>query len=235
VSCPLRWLAASRPSCRRCACPVHCQTVHPCCKVHCDHHHLYVARKASPARQNYADRGYQGARRLLRQRVSVAPSITSVMSLDPHVGAQYPCTCPPLAIKGEARNVTTQVQTSSSRPRDTDTLRRSQALKLNTSHSGVGCYAPAARTTLNPYVFLCSSRFQLTSKTLRPLLILGLGRVHSATRPEISSPTFGAPGRGLGFRFLLVLSLSMMVQIVEHRAETSMDFLVEEEAASSMP
>jgi hypothetical protein len=27
----------------------------------------------------------------------------------------------------------------------------------------------------------------------------------------------------------------MMVQIIEHRAETSMDFLVEEEAASSMP
>jgi hypothetical protein len=31
-----------------------------------------------------------------------------------------------------------------------------QALMLNTSHSGVGYYAPAARTTLNPYVFLCS-------------------------------------------------------------------------------
>jgi hypothetical protein len=29
--------------------------------------------------------------------------------------------------------------------------------------------------------------------------------VHSATRPEISSPTFGAPGRGLGSRFLFVL------------------------------
>jgi hypothetical protein len=28
--------------------------------------------------------------------------------------------------------------------------------------------------------------------------------VHSATRPEISSPTFGVPGSGLGFRFLLV-------------------------------
>jgi hypothetical protein len=27
----------------------------------------------------------------------------------------------------------------------------------------------------------------------------------------------------------------MMVQIVEHRTETSVDFLVEEEAASSMP
>jgi hypothetical protein len=47
---------------------------------------------------------------------------------------------------------------------------RSQA---NTSHSGVGYYAPAARTTLNPRVFLCSSRFHLTGKTLRPLLILG--------------------------------------------------------------
>jgi hypothetical protein len=59
--------------------------------------------------------------------------------------------------------------------------------------------------------------------------------VHSATRSEISSPTFGAPGRGLGFRFLLVFLLSMMVQIVEHRAETLVDFLVEEEAASSTP
>jgi hypothetical protein len=59
--------------------------------------------------------------------------------------------------------------------------------------------------------------------------------VHSATQPEISSPAFGVRGRGLGFRFLLVFSLSMMVQIVEHRAETSLDFLVEEEAASSTP
>jgi hypothetical protein len=59
--------------------------------------------------------------------------------------------------------------------------------------------------------------------------------VHSATRPEISSPTFGVPGRGLGIRFLLVFSLSMMMQIVEHRAETSVDFLVKEEAASSTP
>jgi hypothetical protein len=59
--------------------------------------------------------------------------------------------------------------------------------------------------------------------------------VHFATRPEISSPTFGAPGRGLGFRFSLIFSLSMMVRIVEHRAETSMDFEVEEEAASSAP
>jgi hypothetical protein len=59
--------------------------------------------------------------------------------------------------------------------------------------------------------------------------------VHSATRPEISSPTVGAPGRGPGIRFLLVFLLSMMVQIVEHRTKTLVDFLVEEEAASSTP
>jgi hypothetical protein len=56
---------------------------------------------------------------------------------------------------------------------DTQTHKFIQALELNTSHSGVGYYASAARTTLNPCVFLRSSCFHLTGKTLRPLLILG--------------------------------------------------------------
>jgi hypothetical protein len=73
------------------------------------------------------------------------------------------------------------------------------------------------------------------SKRLGPSSSYDLGRVHSATRPEISSSTFGALGRGLGFKFLLVFLPSMMVQIIEHRAETSVDFLVDEEAASSTP
>jgi hypothetical protein len=34
---------------------------------------------------------------------------------------------------------------------------------------------------------------------------------------------------------LLIFLLSLMVQIVEHRADTSVDFLVEEEVASSTP
>jgi hypothetical protein len=43
----------------------------------------------------------------------------------------------------------------------TSNLRLTSSYKptSNTSHSGVGCYAPAARTTLNPCVFLCSSGF----------------------------------------------------------------------------
>jgi hypothetical protein len=54
---------------------------------------------------------------------------------------------------------------------DSHTHKFIQAPKLNTTHSGVGYYAPAAQTTLNPCVFLCSSRFHLTGKTLRPLPI----------------------------------------------------------------
>jgi hypothetical protein len=59
--------------------------------------------------------------------------------------------------------------------------------------------------------------------------------VHFATRPEISSSTFGVPGRGLGFEFLLVLLLDIMGHIVEHQDRVPEDFMLEEEAASSTP
>jgi hypothetical protein len=60
--------------------------------------------------------------------------------------------------------------------------------------------------------------------------------VQSATQPErFSPPTFGAPGRGLGLKFLLVSSLSMMVRIIEHHVETSKDLVMEQEVASFAP
>jgi hypothetical protein len=77
---------------------------------------------------------------------------------------------PPLNYKRRAHGVTRGLTQTHL---DSQTHKFIQALKLNTSHSGVGYYAPAARTTLNPCVFLCSPRFHLTGKTLRPLLILG--------------------------------------------------------------
>jgi hypothetical protein len=80
------------------------ETVRPRCAVHCTHP---LCEKLPPARRDYADLGCQGARRLLQQKILVA---TSAMFLGPHVGAQYSCTCPPLAIKGEACNVTRQAQ-----------------------------------------------------------------------------------------------------------------------------
>jgi hypothetical protein len=162
----------ARPSCRRRACPLRWQVVRPCCGIHCALHHSYVASEASTARRYYAGCGYQGARRLHWRPTLVAPSITSVISLGPHVGAQHPCTCPPSAIKGEARNVTGGRLKLTQSHLDSHTHKFIQALKLNTSHSGVGYYAPVAQTTLNPCVFLCSSRFHLTGKMLRTLLIL---------------------------------------------------------------
>jgi hypothetical protein len=128
-----------------------------------------LLQEASPARRGYADLGRQGTRRLHRQQTLVAPSAIFFMSLGPHVGAQCLCACPPLAIKGEACDVT---HTDNFRSH----LRLASSYKLtsNTSHNGVGYYAPAARTTLNHCVFLSSSRsFQRSSKTPKPLLILG--------------------------------------------------------------
>ena len=110
-----------------------------------------------------------GTRRLSRQQALVAPSAIFFMFVGPHVGAQSLCACPPSAIKGEACDVT---HTRNLRTH----LRLANSYKLtsNTSHSGVGYYAPVARTTLNPCVFLSSSpSFQRSSKMPKPLLILG--------------------------------------------------------------
>jgi hypothetical protein len=84
------------------------ETVRPCYVVHCTHP-LY--EKLPPARRGYTDLGCQGARRSLQQQVLVA---TSAVFLGPHVGAQYSCTCPLFAIKGEACDVTKQAQSRSS-------------------------------------------------------------------------------------------------------------------------
>jgi hypothetical protein len=102
------------------------ETVRPCCAVHCTHP---LHEKLSPACRGYADLGCQGVRRLLQQKVLVA---TSAMLLGPHAGAQYSCTCPPSAIKGEACNVTTQAESLDSDPSHPRQLQ----LSSNTTHSG---------------------------------------------------------------------------------------------------
>jgi hypothetical protein len=72
----------------------------------------------------------------------------------PMYRGSIPLCMPPSAIKGEACGVT-----RASNLRLTQSLTSSYKLSSNTSHRGVGCYAPAARTTLNPCVFLCLSHF----------------------------------------------------------------------------
>jgi hypothetical protein len=95
-----------------------------------------LIREASPTRRYYADLGCQDARRLLQQRTLVAPSTTSVMFLGPHVGARYPCMCPPLVIKGEACSDTHRL--------NWDLDSQLSSFHSNLIHSGVGYYAPAA-------------------------------------------------------------------------------------------
>jgi hypothetical protein len=130
---------------------------------------IFPSTRSFPCTRGYADLGCQGTRRLPRQQTLVAPSAIFFMSLGPHIGAQCLCACPPSAIKGEACDVT---HTRNLRSH----LRLASSYKLtsNTSHSGVGYYAPAARTTLNPCVILSSSHsFQRSSKMPKPLLISG--------------------------------------------------------------
>jgi hypothetical protein len=60
--------------------------------------------------------------------------------------------------------------------------------------------------------------------------------VHSATRPvDFSHRHLARQVGGFGIRFFPVSLLDTMVQIVEHHDLTPEDFLMEEEAASSMP
>jgi hypothetical protein len=66
-----------------------------------------------------------------------------------------PLCMPPFSYKRGGMRRYTQAQSF----RPNLSLTSSYKLSSNTSHSGVGCYAPAAQTTLNPCVFLCSSHF----------------------------------------------------------------------------
>jgi hypothetical protein len=94
-----------------------------------------------------------------------------------------------------------------------------------------------ARTILkSSRVHVLGHRLARQAKCLSPLLILGF-RAGAIRHPAGEFPLqhLARQVGGLGIRFLPVSSLSMMVQIVEHRAKTSMDFLVEEEVVSSMP
>jgi hypothetical protein len=66
----------------------------------------------------------------------------------PTCRGSVPLYMPPLAIKGEACNVTGE--------KNSDRDSQLSSFHNNPSYTGVGYYAPAARTTLNPRVFMCS-------------------------------------------------------------------------------
>jgi hypothetical protein len=109
---------------------------------------LSLLQEASPAHRRYTDLGRQDTRGLPRQQIFIVPSVIFSMSLGPRVGAQYLCACPFSYKRGGMRRYKL-------RHNSRQTLSSSYKLPNNTSHSGVGYYAPAARTTLNPCVLSC--------------------------------------------------------------------------------
>jgi hypothetical protein len=72
----------------------------------------------------------------------------------PTCRGSVPLYMPPLAIKEEACNVTKR---TCYLRQNLDRDSQLSSFHSNPTHSGVGYYAPAARTTLNPHVFMCSA------------------------------------------------------------------------------
>ena len=89
------------------------------------------------------------------------------MSLGPHVGAQYLCACPPLAIKGEVYDVTRQIQSQG----HSDTHKFIQALKQYITQWSRVLRSGGPNHSKPSCALVCSSTNLVTSKTLRPLLI----------------------------------------------------------------
>jgi hypothetical protein len=143
ASYPFRWQAALGPPCRLRTYPVRCRN-----SVHVLRSALYSSLiwEASPYATRLRRSRVSGRTEITRAWRAVDPSFH--LSLSPHVGTQNHCTCPPWTIKGEACNVR-GLRHKSFR------FTHNSSFHNNPTHSGVGYYAPATRTTLNPHVFMC--------------------------------------------------------------------------------
>jgi hypothetical protein len=117
------------------------------------HHHLYAAREASPARQFYSDHGYRGARKIALGTNIRCTKYCIHYVPGPTCRGSVPLYVPPLSYKrGGMQRYKIAPKKRRNRPRSPKTQLK---LTSNTKHSGVGYYAPAARTTLNSCMFLC--------------------------------------------------------------------------------
>jgi hypothetical protein len=141
----------------------------------------------------------------------------------------------PLAIKGEAYNVTKEALTDTLRPSSGSQVHTSSQAQYITQWRRV-LRSGGSNRSKSSRVHVLGDRLARQAKRLSPLLILGFRA--GALRHLAGEFPLRHLARQVGgsrVRFLLVSSLRMMVQIIEHRVENSTDFLVEEEAASSTP
>jgi hypothetical protein len=126
------------------------------------HHHLYVAREASPARQCYADHGYQGARKIAlgtnvsryKYYICYVPRPTCQGSVRLYV--------PPLSYKRGGMQCYNKVPGERSHTHKQYNTQWTRVLRSGgPNHSKL------------LHVLVCLFPNLTTSKTLRPLLILG--------------------------------------------------------------
>jgi hypothetical protein len=137
VSRPIRRQAASRSSSRRRACWVCRRTVRSCQAALC----VIPSTRSFPCTQKIHRSRTTGHKGIAPAANIYSPKYYILYVPGPTCRGPVPLCMPPSTIKGEACDVTRQIQ--------------SQAQTHNTLHSRVGCYAPAARTTLNPRVLSC--------------------------------------------------------------------------------
>jgi hypothetical protein len=169
---PIHWQAASRSSSRRRACWVCWRTVHPCQAVHC----VIPSTRSFPNTPKIHRSWTTGHKGIAPTANIYSPKCYILYVPGPTCRGPVPLCMPPFSYKREGmrrythtRNLKTHLRLSSS-----------YKLTSNTFHSRVGYYASVARTTINPCVFLSSSK--RSSKMPKPLLISGF-RVGALRHP----------------------------------------------------
>jgi hypothetical protein len=151
--CPFHWQAATSPFCRRRAfsIPMAGSTsilLHALCSSS-------LARFQGSSRRISILCGLRASGRQKIAQALVTPIIYSFCYVpSPTCRGSAPLYVPPLSYKREGKR---RHKADSLRLSGSQVHTSSQAHRLNTTHSGVGYYAPAARTTLNPCVLVCSS------------------------------------------------------------------------------
>jgi hypothetical protein len=140
--------------------------VHPCQAVHC----VIPSTRSFPSTPKIPRSRMTGHKGIAPAANIYSPKCYILYVPGPTCWGPVPLCMPPFSYKRGGMRRYTHTRNLRSHLR----LASSYKLSSNTSHSGVGYYTPAARTTLNPCVFLSASHsFQRSSKMPKPLLISG--------------------------------------------------------------
>jgi hypothetical protein len=140
VSCPFRWQAVPGPHCRRRTCPVCCRNSTLVLRGA-----LYssLMREASPCMPRLCRSRVSG-----RKKIAPAEDISSYIRYVPRPTC-WGSTLLYMSLFSYKRGGMQRYNTS------LIWRLRLSSFHSNSTHSGVRCYAPAVRTTLNSRVFMC--------------------------------------------------------------------------------